>query len=67
MPVAARERYAMLQERSLLRAVLALVRRCDGNPPVPMLDAVLFGTSAVRPVLAPHPRSGVPLAHGTTT
>lgn len=49
--LAAGERHTLLWERRLLLDVLALVRRCDGRPPVPLLDAVLNGTGAAPAVL----------------
>lgn len=53
MAVTAQDRHELLRERRLLQDVLALVRRCDGCPPVALLDAVLGGSSPVRPVLPP--------------
>jgi hypothetical protein len=41
----------LVTEQRLLRDVLRLTRRCDGAAPRGLLDAVLAGTSAVRPVL----------------
>ncbi len=55
MPISAGERHEWLRERRLLQDILALIRRCDACPPVPLLDAVLSGTSAVRPVLPTQP------------
>ena len=43
--------HELVAEQRLLRDVLRLVRRCDDSAPAPLLDAVLAGTSAVRPVL----------------
>lgn len=43
--------HALVAEQHLLRAVVALVRRCDGPAPTSVLDAVLSGTAGVRPVL----------------
>ncbi len=51
MRVDGRERVELVAEQRLLRDVLRLTRRCDGPAPQPLLDAVLAGTSAVRPVL----------------
>lgn len=48
---AADERHSLLRERRLLLDVVALARRCDGRPPVPLLDAVLNGRGTLRPVL----------------
>ncbi len=55
MPISAGERHELLRQRRLLQDILALIRRCDACPPVPLLDAVLSGTSAVRPVLPTQP------------
>ena len=55
MPISAGERHELLRERRLLQDILALIRRFDACPPVPLLDAVLSGTSAVRPVLPTQP------------
>jgi len=41
----------LVREQRLLREVLRLTRRCEGPAPRSLLDAVLAGTSAVRPVL----------------
>lgn len=41
----------MVVEQRLLRDVVRLTRRCDGPAPRGLLDAVLAGTSAVRPVV----------------
>ncbi len=46
-----RELHDLVGERRLLRDVVRLSRRCDGPAPRALLDAVLAGTSAVRPVL----------------
>jgi hypothetical protein len=51
MRVDGRELHELVTERRLLRDVLRLTRRCDGRPPSRLLDAVLAGTSAVRPVV----------------
>jgi hypothetical protein len=51
MRVVGRELHELVAEQRLLRDVLRLARRCDGSAPPPLLDAVLEGTSAVRPVL----------------
>ena len=51
MRVVGRDLQDLVSEQRLLRDVLRLVRRCDGAAPVPVLDAVLAGTSAVRPLL----------------
>jgi hypothetical protein len=48
----------LAREQRLLRDLVAVVRRADGRLPEPVLDAVLAGTCAVRPVLPPRPRSG---------
>lgn len=55
MAATAGERHELLQERRLLQDILALIRRCHACPPVPLLDAVLSGTSAVRPALPTQP------------
>ena len=47
----ARELHELVTERRLLRDLVRLGRRCDGPAPRRLLDAVLAGTSAVRPVL----------------
>jgi hypothetical protein len=44
-------RQDLLHERRLLRDVVAVARRCEHCVPLPVLDAVLRGTSAVRPVV----------------
>lgn len=49
MPFAAADLQELRSERRLLRDVLALARRCDGDAPAPLLDAALAGTGAVRP------------------
>ena len=51
MKVDGRERSQLVAEQRLLRDVLRLTRRCDGPAPRALLDSVLAGTSAVRPVL----------------
>ena len=51
MMVHGRERLELVAEQRLLRHVVRLTRRCDGPAPRAQLDAVLAGTSAVRPVL----------------
>ena len=51
MRVVGQELQELVCEQRLLLDVLRLVRRCDGSAPAPLLDAVLAGTSAVRPVL----------------
>ena len=51
MKVDGRELHEMVAEQRLLRDVVRLTRRCDGPAPKPLVDAVLAGTSAVRPVL----------------
>lgn len=51
MPLQEQQIHAMVREQRLLRDVVALVRRCESVPPRAVLDAVLAGTSAVRPVL----------------
>lgn len=56
MRVLGTELHELVSEQRLLRDVLRLARRCEGRLPLPLLDAVLAGTSAVRPVL-PHQRS----------
>ncbi len=57
MRVIARELHELVVEQRLLRDVVRLARRCDGSPPSRVLDAVLAGTSAVRPEL-PQQRDG---------
>ena len=57
MSVAAHELRRLRQERRLLQDVVAVARRCDGHLPLGVLDAVLSGSSAVRPLL-PAPRAG---------
>lgn len=47
----ARELHELVVERRLLRDLVRLSRRCEGPAPRRLLDAVLAGTSAVRPVL----------------
>lgn len=47
----ARELHDLVVERRLLRDLVRLSRRCEGPAPRRLLDAVLAGTSAVRPVL----------------
>lgn len=51
MRVVGGELHELVREQRLLRDVLRLARRCDGSAPPPLVDAVLAGTSAVRPVL----------------
>jgi hypothetical protein len=51
MKVDGRELHELVTEHHLLRDVLRLTRRCDGPLPRDVLDEVLAGTSAVRPVL----------------
>ena len=51
MKVDGREIRELVTEQRLLRDVVRLTRRCDGPAPRPLVDAVLAGTSAVRPVL----------------
>ena len=51
MKVDGRELHELVVEQRLLRDVVRLTRRCDGPVPGGALDAVLDGTSAVRPVL----------------
>lgn len=51
MRVDAGELHELVAEQRLLREVVRLTRRCDGPAPRPLLDAVLAGTSAVRPSL----------------
>ena len=51
MKVHGRERFELIAEQRLLRDVVRLTRRCDGPAPRGLVDAVLAGTSAVRPVL----------------
>ncbi len=51
MKVDGRELHEMVAEQRLLRDVVRLTRRCDGPAPRALLDEVLAGTSAVRPVL----------------
>jgi len=51
MRVIGSELQELVWEQRLLRDVVRLARRCDGPVPTPLLDAVLAGTSAVRPVL----------------
>ena len=51
MRVDARELHELVAEQRLLRDVVRLTRRCDGPAPRSLLDAVLAGTSAVRPRL----------------
>jgi len=56
MKVDGRALHELVVEQRLLRDVVRLTRRCDGPAPRGLLDAVLAGTSAVRPVL-PEQRS----------
>lgn len=51
MKVDGRELHELVSEQRLLRDVVRLTRRCDGPAPRALVDAVLAGTSAVRPVL----------------
>lgn len=51
MRVVGHELHELVAEQRLLRDVLRLARRCDDSAPSPLLDAVLAGTSAVRPLL----------------
>jgi hypothetical protein len=51
MRVDGRELHELVAEQRLLREVVRLSRRCDGPPPRALLDAVLTGRGAVRPVL----------------
>ena len=51
MEVDGPELHELVVEQRLLRDVVRLTRRCDGAAPQPLVDAVLAGTSAVRPVL----------------
>jgi hypothetical protein len=51
MKVDGRELHELVVEQRLLRDVVRLTRRCDGPAPQVLVDAVLAGTSAVRPVL----------------
>lgn len=43
----------MAREQRLLRDLVAVARRCDGRLPQLVLDAVLTGTCAVRPLVRP--------------
>ena len=47
----------MAREQRLLRDLVAVVRRCDGPLPQPVLDAVLTGRCAVRPLLRTPPQA----------
>jgi hypothetical protein len=58
MELDARELRELVVEQRLLRDVLRLTRRCDGPAPRGPLDAVLAGTSGVRPVLPAQRSSG---------
>ena len=51
MKVDGRELHEMVAEQRLLGDVVRLTRRCDGQARRALLDEVLAGTSAVRPVL----------------
>ena len=51
MRVDARALVELVAEQRLLREVVRLSRRCEGPAPRALLDAVLSGTSAVRPAL----------------
>ena len=51
MKVDGRALHELVAEQRLLRDVVRLTRRCDGPAPRALLDEVLAGTSAVRPVL----------------
>ena len=51
MRVVGRQLQELVQEQRLLRDVVRLVRRCDATAAGPLLDAVLAGTSPVRPAL----------------
>jgi hypothetical protein len=51
MRVDARALVELVAEQRLLREVMRLSRRCEGPAPRALLDAVLAGTSAVRPTL----------------
>jgi hypothetical protein len=57
MKVDGRALHELVVEQRLLRDVVRLTRRCDGPAPRSLLDAVLAGTSAVRPVLPVQRRS----------
>lgn len=50
MRVVGRDLQDLVREQRLLREALRLVRRCDGAAPASVLDAVLAGRSAVRPL-----------------
>jgi hypothetical protein len=56
MRVDAQALHELVAEQRLLRDVVRLTRRCEGPAPRVLVDAVLAGTSAVRPVL-PRQRS----------
>jgi hypothetical protein len=51
MRVDARALVELVAEQRLLREVVRLSRRCEGPAPRALLDAVLAGTSPVRPTL----------------
>lgn len=51
MKVDGRELHQLVAEQRLLRDVVRLTRRCEGPAPRCLVDAVLAGTSAVRPAL----------------
>ena len=57
MRLAGQDAREMAHEQRLLREVVGLARRCEGRPPSGTLDAVLAGTSGVRPSL-PRQRAG---------
>lgn len=47
MPIEPQERSQLLRERRLLRNIVVLARRCDGQPSRPLLDAVLGGAEPI--------------------
>ena len=51
MRLAGQDVQEMVREQRLLRAIVALARRCDGCLPVVALDELLAGRGPVRPVL----------------
>ena len=51
MKVDGRQLHELVVEQRLLRDLVRLTRRCDGQAPRALVDEVLAGTSAVRPVL----------------
>ena len=57
MRVDGRELHELVVDQRLLRDVVRLTRRCDGPAPRALVDEVLAGTSAVRPVLPAQRRS----------